>query len=203
MISISRLCLPLASALFLVAPYFAQADSGLNKPIRTATEAACHDEVCFDEVLKVGSKELNLLGVGKYEFFFFDVYTASFYAEQTCTIEQVLEPGQHKALILYYHREISPSKFIDVSTDTIRKGSPTLSQEVQSGLQMISEMFLPVQEGDRYVLTYEPDVGTKLYHNRELLGIIPGAEFAKAYFGIWLSKDSVSSSLRDELLAGL
>jgi chalcone isomerase-like protein len=60
-----------------------------------------------------------------------------------------------------------------------------------------------VSPGDRYALTYVPDVGTELRLNEESLATIPGEDFAEAYFGIWLGDQPLDEGLRDKLLGAL
>lgn len=57
------------------------------------------------------------------------------------------------------------------------------------------------KEGDSYAITYNPAQGELcLFFNERLLGTITDPAFARAYFGIWLSDDSVSERFTDELL---
>ncbi len=63
--------------------------------------------------------------------------------------------------------------------------------------------FRSIEAGQRYALTYEPGVGTVLSLDGEALATIPGADFAEAYFGIWLGERApLDAGLRDELLGG-
>ena len=43
--------------------------------------------------------------------------------------------------------------------------------------------------------------GTQLEHNGEAVGTIPGADFATAYFAIWLGTDPIDAPLRVQLLS--
>ena len=65
----------------------------------------------------------------------------------------------------------------------------------------IDALYQDVEPGDRYALTYVPGAGTELAKNGEPLGVIPGADFASAYFAIWLGDDPIDASLRDQLLS--
>ena len=60
--------------------------------------------------------------------------------------------------------------------------------------------FRDVGAGDRYALTYQPDIGTTLSLNGEPLGTIAGSDFARAYFGIWLGDEPLRKKFRDRLL---
>lgn len=56
--------------------------------------------------------------------------------------------------------------------------------------------------GDRGTLTYLPGRGTELTLNGRPLALIEGADFARAYFDIWLGPDPIDAGLRDALLGG-
>jgi len=65
----------------------------------------------------------------------------------------------------------------------------------------MKSLYLPVEEGDSYAITYEPARGTlRLFFNERLLGQIADRSFAGAYFGIRVSDYSVSDGFTDELL---
>jgi hypothetical protein len=57
-----------------------------------------------------------------------------------------------------------------------------------------------VKPGDRYALTYIPGSGTELSFNGSPLVVIDGADFAAAYFSIWLGKRPLDPGLKDKLL---
>jgi hypothetical protein len=64
----------------------------------------------------------------------------------------------------------------------------------------INQAYTSVQEGDHSSLTFIPGTGTTLRINEELQVTIPGDDFARLYFQIWLGPKSISDSLRDALL---
>jgi hypothetical protein len=57
-----------------------------------------------------------------------------------------------------------------------------------------------VLPGDRYALTYVPGEGTRLSRNGEVLGSIPGDDFARAVFSIRLGVNPIDKAFRDRLL---
>jgi hypothetical protein len=67
-------------------------------------------------------------------------------------------------------------------------------------LERIGSLYQNVEPGDRYALTYLPGRGTELAKNGVPLGVIPGADFASAYFAIWLGDRPIDAPLRDQLL---
>ena len=59
----------------------------------------------------------------------------------------------------------------------------------------------PTVEKDFFNLIYSPeDTSIWVYKNDKLEGKIPGLEFKKAFFGIWLSDNPVDSDLKNDLL---
>ena len=81
----------------------------------------------------------------------------------------------------------------NVDSDTLVRLRPRLEQ--------INALYETVNPGDRYALTYLPGLGTELALNGRRKGIIPGADFAAAYFRIWLGAQPIDPALRDQLLA--
>ena len=67
-------------------------------------------------------------------------------------------------------------------------------------LVRIASLYPDVRAGDRLSLTYVPGVGPELAWNGNVLGELEGADFAAAYFAIWLGREPMSAPLRDQLL---
>ena len=67
-------------------------------------------------------------------------------------------------------------------------------------LAKLNRAYVDVKPGDRYTLTYVPGKGTTLRLNGNPLVTVEGADFATAYFRIWLGEDPISPQLRDLLL---
>jgi hypothetical protein len=77
------------------------------------------------------------------------------------------------------------------------------SQEIaglRTRLDRIASLYPDVRAGDRLSLTYVPGVGSELAWNGNVLGELEGADFAAAYFAIWLGREPMSAPLRDQLL---
>jgi hypothetical protein len=57
-----------------------------------------------------------------------------------------------------------------------------------------------VEKDDRFQFSYAPESGTRVYKNDDEAAQIPGVEFKRALFGIWLSGSPVAVKLKDSLL---
>lgn len=54
---------------------------------------------------------------------------------------------------------------------------------------------------DRFDIRYTPGRGTSVYKEGEKIDTIPGYEFKKAVFGIWVGEQPAQESMKEELLA--
>ena len=58
-----------------------------------------------------------------------------------------------------------------------------------------------ILKNDVFDLVYLPAKGVVAYKNGEEKGVVPGKEFKKALFGIWLSNRPADDDLKESLLA--
>ena len=83
-----------------------------------------------------------------------------------------------------------------------RNQTPAELARLQGRIDRINTTYKDVKAGDRYSLTYLPGRGTELALNGTPLLTIEGADFAAAYFGIWLGREPIDEKLKRDLLKG-
>ena len=157
--------------------------------------------VRFSDTLIVDHAELKLNGVAVLKWvMLFDVYAGALYRPGGV-------PGQAwsndvaKRLELSYFREIEAKGFAEASDKLLQDNLlPTEYQALEKRLQTFYGFFRDVNPGDRYSINYIPEKGTELRLNEQPLGRVPGADFAAAYFGIWLGDEPISKGFRNRLL---
>lgn len=105
-------------------------------------------------------------------------------------------------LELNYARDISTDQLEELSEEVLRRNhnAPTL-EALQSQIQLFYDALVPIAEGDRYALLFQPNKGTTLLFNGEPQVMIPGEDFARVYFSIYLGDQPVHEGFRDRLLA--
>ena len=109
-----------------------------------------------------------------------------------------------KALELYYYWDIEGRFFGEAADDILSRALPAERvTALRSRVDRLHALYRDVEEGDRYRLTYSPGVGTTLALNGEVLGTIPGADFAADSFGIWLGSEPLNVPFRDQMLGGI
>lgn len=155
-------------------------------------------------VLEGESLELTGTGVARYRIVF-TVYAAGLYLPAQTQARDVLDGDTPRVLEIEYFHDISAEDIIRAADTKLER---QLSAEARARLQPVIDefhaLYQKVSDGDRYQMAYIPGTGTRLSFNGESVGTIAGAEFAAAYFGIWLDPDDpLSKNLRRDLLAGL
>ena len=153
------------------------------------------DQYRFDDA----TLDLNCVGLLRYKLFI-KAYVAALYLGPGVSPEQVLADVP-KRLELNYFWSIKGPDFAKAGDHVLEQNvdSETLAR-LRPRLDEINALYEDVKPGDRYALTYVPGFGTELALNGQRKGVIPGADFAAAYFRIWLGERPVDTALRDQLL---
>ncbi|ACL72469.1 conserved hypothetical protein [Thioalkalivibrio sulfidiphilus HL-EbGr7] len=147
-------------------------------------------------------KNLVLKGTGVARYaVFIRVYGAGLYGPEGVPASSLLERGEPKRLEIEYFVDIKASDLV-LAANTIleRQLSAEELQALEPRIRQLHDAYRSVRPGDRYVMEYLPDQGTVLRLNGEPLVTVEGRDFARAYFGIWLGDEPLSSNLRNALL---
>ena len=85
----------------------------------------------------------------------------------------------------------------------LEKSTGNNTGPISSEMKQLSSSFNNgVANGDFYEFIYLPDAGTHVVKNQQLVDVIPGLEFKKAFFGIFLSDDPIQKNLKKAMLGG-
>lgn len=129
-------------------------------------------------------------------------YVAALYLPEGIKPEDVLTDVP-KRLEINYLVSIKGPDFGKGAAPTLeRNQTPAELAKLQGRIDRINSTYRDVKPGDRYALTYLPGRGTELALNGTPLIIIEGADFAAAYFGIWLGREPIDKKLKRDLLKG-
>ena len=160
----------------------------------------CLSKTCFVKLKKVGQSDLPLLGAKLFKYYFWTAYSIALYGPSQARGIDLILADVPKRLVLVYKRDFEAEDIIKAADKMLRKNPDVDQNKIQNQLDQINKLYVSIKEGESYALEYEPGKGTTLLKNDVALGTVAGAEFAKAYFGIWLSKYPIDESLRDQLL---
>lgn len=134
----------------------------------------------------------KLQGNGRLTWFGLHVYDAAFYR-----VGSLSSPDF--ALNLRYQKSFSGSSIANRSVEEMKRIGVPEAQAVLWGKELTT--FLPnVESGHTLTAIYSSKQGTTFYHDGKQIAQVPGAEFSKAFFGIWLDPKTSAPKLRAELL---
>lgn len=140
-------------------------------------------------------QDAQMVGSGRLNVYFFDVYDAYLYApEGQWSIDRPY------ALRLKYLRNIKGKKIADESIDQIRSQGFTDEVKLATWHRQMIQIFPDVNTGSELVGVYIPGKETRFYDDNKIIGTIKDREFGQRFFGIWLSEDTKAPKLRESLI---
>lgn len=143
--------------------------------------------------------QARLSGQGSYRWFGIKLYDAYLWCERGATIQSA--PLDAKLILeLVYARELAGARIAAASIDEMRKLKIGTATQHAAWLKLMQETFPDVREGTRLSGVYLPGQGARFYHDGRLLKEITDAEFARAFFAIWLDQRTSAAQLRNQLL---
>jgi len=168
---------------------------------RQPSAAAEIEGVRFTDHVRSGDVTMRLSCVGLLRYkVFIKAYVAALYLGDGADRGDIFGDVP-KRLELSYFWKISGADFGKAGDQILARNvdAQTLAA-LRPRLDRINALYRDIKPSDRYSLTYIPGVGTELALNGGRIGLIEGADFAAAYFRIWLGGDPIDARLRDQLL---
>lgn len=155
--------------------------------------------------INISGQALKLNGSGKRTKTFVNIYESGLYlripsrdanailaAEDLMAIRVKITSGFVSRASLVASLEESLKKSTKGNTAAIAKETEMFKTSLKD----------EVQKNDIYDFVYVPSKGMYVMKNGKLKGNIPGVQFKKALFGIWLSDSPVDKGLRQAMLSG-
>lgn len=136
----------------------------------------------------------ELVGEGRLQVLFWDVYDARLYAEAGH-----YRVNQPFALSMTYLRNVSASRIVESSIDALG------SQGVDDGTlaewrDSLESIFADVSSGDTVTGVYQDNGTATLYQNERVLGYLSDPNLSRGFFEIWLGEATPEPALRKQLL---
>jgi hypothetical protein len=156
--------------------------------------------VTFPDTATVGGKTVELNGIGvRTAYIFVKVYVAGLYLEKRTTDAQTaIQTDEAKRMILQFLREVSYEEMVNAMRDGF---AHTATKALQPQVDQFSSFFTqPLTEGSQATFDYVPGTGTTVTIAGQVKGTIPGVDFMRALWGIWLGDEPADSHLKDQLL---
>jgi len=166
-----------------------------------AVQSAEIEGVFFKDTYKLPDRLLTVRGTGLYRHLgFIKAYVGALYVAEGRATQAVLSDVAKRLEVEYFHA-IEGEDFGAATNKVIGRNidSETL-EKLRPRIEKHNAMYKDVQPGDRYALTYIPGKGTELALNGEPIGLIEGADFAAALFGMWLGAQPMNKAFKRQLM---
>jgi hypothetical protein len=155
----------------------------------------------FPNTVTVQEVRLEKVGEATFKWMVFKVYEGALYLERGADPRDPLADIS-KSLQLTYSRGLTAEQFVKSGDAFLRKNTtPDEWDALADRLARLNAAYRDVEKGDTYALSYTPDGGTTLALNGRPLVTIEGADFARAYFSIWLGDNPTKAKFKEALLS--
>lgn len=169
------------------------------QPMKAA--ALTVEGVTFQESVSIHNKQIPIRGAALLRWLnIFKVYVAALYLPESDAPNDALADIPKRLEISYLVSIPGPDFGKGAEAILERNNSPEALARLRDRIDQLNAVYRDVKPGDRYALTYVPGQGTELSYNGQPLITIQGADFAAAYFGIWLGKDPIDLKMRSRLI---
>lgn len=139
----------------------------------------------------------RLQGSGRLRFMGLRVYDARLWVGERAVGADWSVP---LALEIEYRRALDGAQIAERSLAEMRRQGEITAPVAERWLAGMARTFPDVREGDRLTGFMMPGQGARFFVNGRLNGELIDAEFARFFFGIWLSPQTSEPSLRQALL---
>lgn len=144
--------------------------------------------------------QYQLVGKGRLTVWGFQVYDARLWAAPGYSKDNAT--AQPFALELAYLRGFDNQDVAERSITEIRRSTSVSDVQAKLWMDEMMRVLPDVKKGDKLMGLNRPGAGAQFWLNGKPLGDIRDAEFARLFFGIWLSPKTSEPKLRSALLAG-
>jgi len=155
-----------------------------------------------DEVTVNGrSLVLNGLGVREATVLMVNVYVAGLYVEEkSADPEAILRDDRAKRLVMRFVRSVGKENLAAAWTEGFDKNAGDKRAALAADLAKLNATMVDVKKEDVLSLTYVPGSGVTVSVKGKDAAVVPGSDFQRVLFSIWLGADPPNVALREGLL---
>ncbi|CAN5444187.1 chalcone isomerase family protein [soil metagenome] len=159
--------------------------------------------VTVPNTFKAGNTNLILNGAGLREKYWIDLYVGALYLQNKATNgPEIAAADKHMAVKLHIvSSKINRDNMVEAINEGFTKSTAGNTAPIKTKIDQLLAAFTSIKVGDIFDLVYEPGVGITMYKNGVTATTIPGLDFKKALFGIWLGTQAVDDNLKQGMLS--
>jgi hypothetical protein len=149
--------------------------------------------------------KLTLNGHGTRIKFFMRVYESSLYLESSSSnAKEIINANEPMSIrIDVISSLVTPDAMKTALNEGLEKSTGNNTGPIMEEINQLNATFnTEAGPGDFYEFIYLPDSGTNILKNSSYIDAIPGIEFKKAFFGIYLSSNPIQKNLKKAMLGG-
>ena len=157
------------------------------------------------QTIEFEGSNLILNGQGTRVVFFMKVYEGSLYLEnKNSDADEIMNSNAPMALRIDVTSEmVTADAMKKALSEGLEKSTNNNTSHILDEIEQLSSSFnSDVASGDFYEFIFIPKIGTHVLKNNELVELIPGFDFKKAFFGIFLSNNPIQKNLKKAMLGG-
>ncbi|MFN6945286.1 MAG: chalcone isomerase family protein [Cytophagaceae bacterium] len=154
-------------------------------------------------VLEIQNQKLTLNGSGIRNKYMIDLFEGGLYLKEKCqNAEKIIRADELMSIRIVVTSKVITAKRLE---ENIRSEFLRLTNGLMDGYKdrlesLVKAMARDVYKGDVFDLTYKPDEGLKIYKNNVFQVTIPGLDFKKILFSIYLGNDPCDARLKNNML---
>ncbi len=148
--------------------------------------------------ISILEKPSKLIGSGNLSFFGISLYKASLFS--TSNFDHKNPFKTNFALEIQYFKSFRSNKIANTSRKEMHKLNAYNENDLNLWHKWMLAKFPDISKNDVLVGVFSPTFGIKIFHNNNFIAANNDIEFAKAFFSIWLNKDTSEPALRKKLL---
>jgi hypothetical protein len=159
--------------------------------------------VTLPETLTLDGQTLVLNGAGLRKKFFVKVYAGGLYlTEKSRDAAEIIDADAPMVIRMHFiYDGISPEKLKGTWNEGFDNATGGNTAPLKKAIDEFNGLFTEeVKEGDVYDLIYRPGGGVFLEVGGKAVGRVPGLDFKRALFGIWLGDKPADKGLKRGML---
>jgi hypothetical protein len=165
-------------------------------------DAASLAGVSLPDTATVGGQSLVLNGLGLREKFYFDIYVGGLYLPaKTTSASEAIDQDVAKRLVMHFvYKEVTAAQLVEAYEEGTSKNPAATAQA--ENLTKLHGWMDAVHPGDEVVFDYVPGTGTTVTVKGTAKGTIPGADFMKVLWSVYLGPNPPTSNLKSGMMGG-
>ncbi len=158
--------------------------------------------ISLPDSIQLGGQTLQLNGMGLREYIFIDIYVGGMYLPTpTSSASEAIQADVPKRMAMHFiYKEVTREQMIDTFREGLERNPEAKSMGDRA--ERLYAVMEDVHAGESCVLDYVPGQGLTITLRGQVKDTIPGADFMRAVWTLYIGDDPPSKGLKRGLLGG-